>query len=172
MNARRGPAWLLPALLLLFITVPLIEVWLIVSVGQRIGALPTLAILLGEALLGSWLMRREGAKAWQALNEAFASGKMPTGELADAALVLVGGVALMLPGFLTDVVGLLFLLPLTRPLARKFIGWMVARSAAKHGVQVQTTRSGYASGDVIEGEVVEAPAPDPRPENRPELDRS
>ena len=172
MNARRGPAWLLPTLLLLFITVPLIEVWLIVSVGQRIGALPTLAILLGEALLGSWLMRREGAKAWQALNEAFASGKMPTGELADAALVLVGGVALMLPGFLTDVVGLLFLLPLTRPLARKFIGWMVARSAAKHGVQVRTTRSGYASGDVIEGEVVETPAPDPRPENRPELDRS
>ena len=89
--------------------------------------LPTVLILVGEAILGAWLMRREESRAWKALNKAFASGKVPTGELADAALILVGGVLLMLPGFITDVFGFLFLLPFTRPLARQLLAFFVAR---------------------------------------------
>ena len=81
-------------------------------------------------------MRREGSRAWQDLNEAFTSGRVPTGDLADAALVLVGGVLLMLPGFATDLIGFFFLLPWTRPLARKMIAFFVARRVQRPGMQV------------------------------------
>ncbi len=132
-SVRRGGGWVLPVLLVLLIAVPIIEVWLLIQVGSVIGVLPTIAILVAEALLGGWLMRREGGRAWAALNEAFGTGKMPTGELADAALILVGGVLLMLPGFVTDVFGFFFLLPFTRPLARKLLAFVVARRTAPDG---------------------------------------
>ena len=149
---RRGGGWLLPVLLVLLIAMPIFEVWLLIQVGSRIGVLPTVAILIAEAALGAWLMRREGNRAWIALNEAFGTGKMPTGELADAALVLVGGVLLMLPGFITDVIGLLFLLPFTRPFARKLLAFVVARRLRRMGV-VATSYRGQ-DGTVIQGETV------------------
>ena len=76
---RRGGSWILPVLMVGMVALPFVEIYLIVQVGQLIGVWWTLAILVGEALLGAWLMRREGTRAWKALNEAFASGKMPTG---------------------------------------------------------------------------------------------
>lgn len=96
-SRRRG---VLTALLVaLLVAVPIVEVWLLIQVGQALGALPTISILMAEAALGAWLMRREGSRAYAALTGAFATGRMPTLELAGAALVLVGGVLLMLPGF-------------------------------------------------------------------------
>jgi UPF0716 protein FxsA len=151
-RARRP--WLLPLLLAFFITVPIVEVWLIVSVGRSIGALPTIAILFAEAVLGAWLMRREGAKAWRALNSAYNSGRMPTGELADAALVLVGGVLLILPGFFTDVLGLICLLPFTRPLARALLALAIAKQAARAGVDLDLLRARADGGTIIQGETV------------------
>lgn len=155
--------WLLPVLVACFIAVPIFEVWLLVTVGQTVGVIPTIVVLVAEAILGGWLMRREGAKAWRALNDAFVSGRMPTGELADAALVLVGGVLLMLPGFFTDVIGLLFLLPITRPAARRLIGFVIARQVAKRGVDLGAMRARMDRSNVIEGETVpdEAPSDDP-----------
>lgn len=155
--------WLVPVLVAAFIAIPIFEVWLLVEVGQTIGVIPTIIVLIAGAMLGGWLMRREGTKAWRALNDAFVSGRMPTGELADAALVLVGGVLLMLPGYFTDVVGLLFLLPITRPLARRLIGFVVARQVAKRGVDLGVMRARMERGTVIEGETVpdEAERPDP-----------
>jgi len=116
-----------PLVLALLVAVPIFEVWLLIQVGKQIGALWTVAVLVAEALLGAWLMRREGSRAWNALNAALRTGTMPSGELADAALVLVGGVLLLLPGFLTDVIGFFFLLPFTRPLARHALAFFVAR---------------------------------------------
>ena len=113
--------WLLPVLVVLLVTVPILEVWLLIQVGQVIGVAPTLAILVAEALVGGWLMRREGSRAWRALVEAFQRGRMPVTELTNAALVLVGGVLLLLPGFATDLVGLICLLPFTRPLVRRVL---------------------------------------------------
>ena len=153
---RRGGSWILPVLLVAMVALPFLEIYLIVQVGQLIGVWWTLAILVGEALLGAWLMRREGTRAWKALNEAFASGKMPTGELADTALILVGGVLLVMPGFITDVFGLIFLLPFTRPLARKVLAYAVARRMSRMGVSTAYLRR---DGSVIEGETV----PDPQP---------
>ena len=152
----RRRSWLAPLFVLLLIAIPIVEVWLLVQVGHEIGVLPTILILIGEAILGGWLMQREGQRAWSALNTAFASGKMPTGELADAALILVGGLLLMLPGFLTDIFGFVFLLPFTRPYARRVLGFVVARRVARMGVRVDLIRAQTDRGNIVPGEVVDA----------------
>ncbi|MET0692356.1 MAG: FxsA family protein [Propionibacteriaceae bacterium] len=158
---RAGRGWVMPLFLVLLIAVPIFEVWLLIQVGQQIGLGWTLLILVAEAALGGWLMRREGNRAWKALNEAFGTGKMPTGELADAALILVGGVLLMLPGFATDVIGFFFLLPFTRPWARSLLAFFVSRRLQRLGVPlIQPT----SSDNLIEGEIVDEPTgPAPRP---------
>ncbi|CAN5598804.1 FxsA family protein [soil metagenome] len=116
-----------------FVVVPLIELYIIIQVGQGIGVLPTVLILLAVSLAGAWLVRREGARAWQALKGALRSGRLPSREVSDAALVLVGGTLLLTPGFITDALGLFFVVPLTRPLARRGLGWVIARRVARRG---------------------------------------
>jgi hypothetical protein len=75
LQRRGGGGWILPVLLVAMVALPFLEIYLIVQVGQLIGVWWTLAILVGEALLGAWLMRREGTRAWKELNETFAAGK-------------------------------------------------------------------------------------------------
>jgi UPF0716 protein FxsA len=160
-NAPLRRRLLLPLLVLGFILVSVAEVWLLTAVGSRIGVPWTLAILVAEALVGVWLMRREGRKAWAALSDAYATGKMPTGQLADAALVLVGGIMLILPGFFTDGIGLICLLPFTRPLARRLIGLILARQVAKQGLDVGVMRARFAPNTVVEGEAVDTSPTEP-----------
>jgi UPF0716 protein FxsA len=140
--------WLLPALVAGFVLVSILEVWLLTVVGGAIGIVPTLLILVAEAVVGAVLTRREGRKSWAALVAAYQDGRVPTGQLADAVLVLVGGVMLILPGFFTDVVGLAFLLPPTRPLVRKALGWMVATQVSKSGFNLGAVQARYAPGTV------------------------
>ena len=151
MKLRSG--WPLALFVALLVAVPILEVYVLVQVGQRIGVGWTVLILVAEAVLGGWLLRREGARAWRALEGAFRGGRIPTGELADAALVLVGGVLLMLPGFVTDVIGLFFLIPFTRPFARSVLGFFVARRLSRTGL-VRGPSHPYGRGTVVEGEVV------------------
>jgi UPF0716 protein FxsA len=115
--------WLAVALLVL----PILEIYVIIQVGQVIGAVPTIVLLVVESALGAWLVKREGRRAWNALSTAFGTGRLPGRELADAALVLVGGTLLLTPGFVTDVFGFFFVLPFTRPVARRWLGWLAAR---------------------------------------------
>ena len=152
MKLRSG--WPLVLFVALLVAVPALEVYVLVRVGQRIGVGRTVLVLVAEAVLGAWLLRREGARAWKALDGAFRGGRVPTGELADAALVLVGGVLLMLPGFVTDVLGLFFLIPFTRPSARSVLAFFVARRLSEAGIVVPGASSLYARGTVVEGEVV------------------
>ena len=121
---RRRSPWALFGLAVLI--VPFIEIVILVRLGQAIGASWTILILIADAVLGAWLVRKEGRRAWDALVEAFNTGRMPGRELADAALVLVGGALLITPGFVTDAIGLFCVVPVTRPLARKALGRMVA----------------------------------------------
>ncbi|HEY0238432.1 MAG TPA: FxsA family protein [Friedmanniella sp.] len=151
MRLRSG--WPLALFVLLVVAVPVLEVYVLIQVEHRIGGWLTLLILVLEAVLGGWLMRREGARAWRALDSAFRGGRIPTGELADAGLILVGGVLLMLPGFLTDVLGLFFLIPYTRPFARLVVGFFVARRLSRAGL-VPAAYGAYGRGTVVEGEVV------------------
>lgn len=128
---RRPPPLLFWTLAVAFIAIPLIEVWGLVWIGGWLGLWPTVLLLLVGAVIGAWLTRREGSRAWKALVNAVNGGNLPTGRLADAALVLVGGVLLMLPGFFTDVVGLGFLLPFTRPLVRRLLAFVLAKRVAR-----------------------------------------
>jgi UPF0716 protein FxsA len=114
-------------LLLLFVVVPVLEIWVIVLVGHAIGIVPTLVLLLADAVLGTWLFRREGRKAWEALRQAIAEHRVPAKEVADGALVVVGGAFLLAPGFVTDVVGLLCVLPPTRAVIRHAITGVLRR---------------------------------------------
>ena len=109
-------------LALLFVVLPLVEIYLLIQVGHVIGAWWTILLLLADGIAGSWLMKREGRRAWRALREAIDQRRMPARELADAALILVGGTLLLTPGFLSDVVGRSASLPVTRPLARRRAG--------------------------------------------------
>ncbi len=120
-------------LLAIFIGLPILEIYVIIQVGQEIGAMPTILLLIAESALGAWVVKREGARAWRALNESLASGQLPGKELADAATVLVGGVLLLTPGFVTDFFGFFFVLPFTRPLARRLLSVLVANRVVRYG---------------------------------------
>ncbi|MDQ3849352.1 MAG: FxsA family protein, partial [Actinomycetota bacterium] len=108
---------LLP-LVVLFIAVPILELFLIIQVGQAIGALPTIALLIADSILGSMLMRSQGRATWRRFNAALAEGRVPAREVIDGALVIFGGALLLTPGFFTDVLGLALLLPPSRALVR------------------------------------------------------
>ncbi len=105
-------------LVLLFIVVPIAEIYVIVKVGEAIGILPTLAILLADAVLGSMLLRHQGRSAWRRFSGAIAEGRFPGREAADGVMIAVGGTLLLTPGFISDVAGLLLLLPPTRAVIR------------------------------------------------------
>ena len=122
---RRGHWQLL--LVVLLLVVPLLEVVVIIAVGRAIGGWQTFFLLLAESMFGAWLVRREGARAWASLQEALTTGTMPSRQLSDAALVMVGGVLLLAPGFITDIAGFFLVLPFTRPLARGLLEAVVAR---------------------------------------------
>src|ERR671931_1118774 len=109
---------LLP-LVLLFIAVPIAELAVIIQVGQLIGVWWTIALLIADSLLGAWLMRHQGRAAWRRFNEAVQRGRVPAREVLDGALVIFGGALLLTPGFITDVLGLILLLPPTRELVRR-----------------------------------------------------
>jgi UPF0716 protein FxsA len=108
---------LLP-LVLLFIAVPIAELAVIIQVGQLIGIWWTIGLLLADSILGSWLMRHQGRAAWRRFNEAVQAGRVPGREVLDGALVIFGGALLLTPGFITDVLGVVLLIPPTRALVR------------------------------------------------------
>ena len=151
--ARRRwvPWWVLA---LVFVVLPLAEIYLLIQIGHVIGAWWTILLLLADGMLGSWLMKREGSRTWAALRDALQSGRMPATELADAALVLVGGTLLLTPGFLSDIVGLFCILPLTRPAARRLLARVVTRRLLGPG-QGGGTRQRPGHDDVVRGEVVD-----------------
>lgn len=135
-----------------FIGVPLLEIYVLVQVGQVIGAWWTILLLVVASVIGTWLIRREGARAWRALAESLRTGRMPAREIADGALILVGGALMLTPGFVTDAVGVLLILPVTRPLARGLLTQVVARRLI---APPDARRPGPSGGPVVRGEVID-----------------
>ncbi len=165
MMRRRIPAWLL---VVAFVVVPLLEIFVLIQVGQVIGAWWTILLLIADSILGTWLIRREGGRAWAALRAALNTGAMPARELADGALILIGGTLMLSPGFVTDLLGVALILPVTRPLARRALTRVVGRRLMGGGVAAYTPRNGPGSpggsarhphadtgGSVVEGEVID-----------------
>jgi UPF0716 protein FxsA len=132
-----------------FLVVPIVEIYVLIQVGQVIGAGWTVLLLVADSVFGSWLLKREGGRAWRALRMALQEGRMPARELADAALIVFGGALMISPGFVTDIFGLVAILPITRPIARRILGAVVARRL------IGDTRRPGPPGDVIRGEVVD-----------------
>jgi len=185
--ARRRRPRVLRWVFVLLLIVPVIEIAAIIAVGRAIGGWQTLVLLVLESLLGAWIVKREGARTWAALQEALQTGRMPGRQLSDAALVLIGGTLLLTPGFVTDIVGFFFILPLTRPLTRAWLEVVVTRRllgpmgewpvgpagpagpAGRAGQRPQPSpgpatggtapRSSGDSPDVIQGEVVDRDPP-------------
>ncbi len=125
MSSRR--AWLRPLLAVAFVAVPLAEIWVILQVGQLVGPWWTILLLVLDSLVGAWLIKREGARAWRALRQTLQEGRMPAREIADGALILIGGTLMLSPGFVLDVAGILLILPFTRPVARRVLTSVVER---------------------------------------------
>ncbi len=166
-------------LVFLFIVVPIAELYVLIQIGQAIGILPTIAILILDSVLGAALMRAQGRATWVRFNRALAEGRVPGREVMDGALVIFGGALLLTPGFLSDILGLIMLLPPTRALVRSVLvrrfGPRIASGAAS-GAQARMGRlftfetGGGARGpgarrrpgfedDVVDGTASDVPPP-------------
>jgi UPF0716 protein FxsA len=158
-------------LFLLFIVVPILELAVLIQIGQAIGVLPTIALLIADSVLGAALMRSQGRAAWMRFNAALAEGRVPGREVMDGVLVIFGGALLLTPGFLSDVLGLVLLLPPTRAIVRKVL-------VARYGSRLVATAAGGARSrvfgfggtrpprhdDVVDSSATDA---DPRPTELP-----
>jgi UPF0716 protein FxsA len=159
---------------------PILELVVAIQVGRWAGALPTLGALLLIGLLGAMLVRRQGATAWRSLNQSLRAGEPPSKELADATVLVLAGVLLIVPGFVTDVLALLLLFPLTRPIARRPLERAFLRAAADRVTLLRSFPPGAGrapgtfpaggpppgaagpprfGGDVVEGEIIDDDPP-------------
>jgi UPF0716 protein FxsA len=164
-------------LVFVFIVVPILELYVLIQIGQAIGILPTIALLILDSVLGAALMRSQGRAAWMRFNRALAEGRIPAREVIDGVLVIFGGALLLTPGFLSDILGLILLLPPTRAVVRRLLvarfgGRLVETAAA--GAQnrmgrIFTFQTGGGAGgtraprsfddDVVEGTAHDVPPP-------------
>lgn len=162
-------------LLLAFLLVPLLELYVFVQVADAIGFLPTVAWIVLISVVGAWVVKREGMSALRRANEQVARGQVPTDELVNGMLILFGGALLLTPGFFTDVLGLLLVLPPTRALLRGTVKRrlvasgpiLVTRGTGFGGVGgFGDPRSGRRGGEVWDAESWEDPDGTDRPELR------
>jgi UPF0716 protein FxsA len=156
-------------LVALFIVVPIVELYVIVQIGQAIGLVPTLLLLLADAVLGSLLLRQQGRGAWRRFNAALQERRFPGREVADGLMIAVGGTLLLTPGFITDIVGLILLVPPSRAFVRRLMRAYVGRRFLVVGLGDRAMRSQGPGGPAgpersydYEGTAEEIDADDPR----------
>jgi UPF0716 protein FxsA len=123
-------------LILIFIIVPLMEILLLIEIGSRIGTLNTISIIIVTGILGGYMMRHQGFAILTNIRMDLSQGRMPTGELINGALVLVGGILLLTPGFFTDAVGFVLLIPTTRGFVRKKIQLLIQRKIESGDIHI------------------------------------
>lgn len=128
--------------LLALLALPILEIYLLIQVGGILGFVPTLFLLFGAASLGTYLLQTQGWTTWMRLQQSLAQGELPADELVNGAVIVAGGALLLLPGFLSDVAGLLCLMPFTR---RLIAAWLVKNRLGSARQEAGETR-------VIEGE--------------------
>jgi UPF0716 protein FxsA len=169
----------MPLLIVLaLLALPFVELWLVILVGQQIGVAGTIAALFALSAIGVFVLRRAGTKAFREADAAMRTGQAPRRDIIDTLMVMVGGILLIIPGFLTGLLGALMALPFTRPALRwAFSGWaerrmkrMRERAEAEFatlGVQVPGQPPGAPGGGrVIRGHIVDDD-PDPGTTNPP-----
>jgi len=132
-------------LLVALLALPILEIYMLIQIGGMIGFLPTLILLFGAAGLGTYLLQTQGWSTWNRLQQSLARGELPATELVNGAVIVAGGALLLLPGFLSDIAGLLCLIPFTR---RLIAAWLVKN---RLGLR-QATPTDSNEPKVIEGE--------------------
>ena len=161
--------WLLA---LLFLIVPIVEIYVIVQVADGLGWPETILLLIGISVLGAWLVKREGFGVLARIQQRLDEGRLPTGELVDGALVLIAGALLLTPGFVTDGIGFLLLIPPTRAVARRLVMRRLRSRLRVYTVRSDGTgnrRWRYRSGDVFDVDETRPPQQPPEPGGREQL---
>lgn len=108
-------------LLILFTALPLLELWLLLAIGSRVGVVTTVALVFGTGILGAWLARSQGLSTWRRLQSETAAGRLPSDALVDGLLILIAGAVLLTPGLITDVAGFFLLAPAGRQIVRSAV---------------------------------------------------
>jgi UPF0716 protein FxsA len=157
-------------ILTLLVIFPIIEIAVLIAIGQVIGAAWTILLVLATSALGAWLLKREGARSWQAFRTDVAEGRPPGNTVTEGLLVLVGGVFMLVPGFVSDIIGGFLIAPPTRKLARIGVLALIARRLTpeaatslfgprkvkiRYGAPAQETHQPRDAGPAIEGEVID-----------------
>lgn len=151
-----------PLFALLFFVLPLIEIYLLIQVGQVIGAFPTILLVIATSVLGAYLLRQQGLSALARLQNNLRQGQLAAEEMKEGVFILLGGILLMTPGFFTDFLGLLCLLPPTRKLLMKLLSRSAKRGSKviyedvyiHTNTRVQEPSATQATPKTLEGEYV------------------
>jgi UPF0716 protein FxsA len=143
-------------LFLLFILVPLVEIYFLIKVGGIIGAFPTVLVVVLTAIAGTWLLKQQGLATFLRFQQKSMQGGIPAQEMAEGLALAFGGALLLTPGFVTDVIGFLCLIPLTR---RGIIRWLMRRikpkmASAMSAMDVDVGVHQERRGRTIEGEFI------------------
>ncbi len=145
-------------LFLLFLVLPVAELYVILKVGDSIGVWWTLGLLAADSLIGTMLLRSQGRTAWRRFNAALAEGRLPHREVMDGVLVIFGGAFLITPGFISDIVGVLLLLPPSRAVIRRMLARRLTRQATEGVAGARTSRGPKRTHDV-DGSATEYDSP-------------
>ena len=129
-------------LLVLFVILPFVELYLLIELGSRIGTLPTLGIVVLTGIAGAALAKHQGLSVLQRIQTEMSFGQMPGEIIFDGILVLIGAVLLITPGILTDTIGFLLLIPVTREIFKKYLKVWVSKKI-KSGQMVYYTQDSY-----------------------------
>ena len=132
---------------LIVLIIPFAEIYLLLQVGSIIGALPTIFLVVFTAVLGAWLLRRQGFATFRRFQENLAQGVIPAYEMIEGPIILLGGLLLLTPGFITDVLGFACLIP---PLRKKIAQYVIENHLLQAGGFFQQERA--AEKNVLEGE--------------------
>ena len=152
----------LVGLVVAFIVLPIAELYLIYKVGDTIGILPTLALLAADSVIGSLLLRNQGRAVWNRFQRTMQSGRMPHREVQDGVLVIFGGALLITPGFISDILGLLLLIPPTRAVIRRFVMRALTKRAANRVAERDSGRGAERGVWDVEGTATEVELPPQR----------
>ena len=138
---------------LFFLTVPFVEIYLLLQIGGIVGVLPTVLLVVFTAVLGAWLLRQQGFATWQRFQTSLSKGDIPAYEMIEGPILLVGGALLLTPGFFTDALGFACLIPGVRQKFAKYVieNYLVNMQTNMQGGSPFQKPPGKAE-NVIEGE--------------------
>lgn len=149
-------------LVVLFLVVPILELYVLIQVGGAIGVLPTIGLLIADSLLGAFLLRQQGRGAWRRFNLAAMEGRIPARETIDGALIIFGAALLLTPGFLTDIAGLALLIPPTRAVVRPVLVRWAGKRMTIAAMTVRSPRPAPGGGFDVDGTATEVDHTSPR----------